>query len=243
MKIGSRLVYSFLSAKREENSDVLNHPIELALPLKINDFRDKASDIVNDCKGLQIESLHAPVLWLHHESIDDLFLEITEVANALECYYVTVHPEKIAFKLLKDEDTMDGLRKYVVDIITHMEAVTGVSICIETFLGRQRLFAPEHLLQYELESTLDTSHMNHPDDCVGLLDAGLNCPIIHLSEFVPETNERHLPITKWSEYFIGELHKRGWNGTIILEYLQEHHYKYPEDIKRLNGILSKMEAE
>jgi len=243
MKIGCRVPFKVLKTLDKKRSKLLNYPIELALPISVEEFEETKFDIETLLpdfliNGIDIHSIHAPHMWLRHESAEKMIVELGQLATAANASVVTFHPENLPSAIQKDKQKAKTLKNNIAKMFKEKSIATGIIFSIETFGGKRRLFSYKEIVSQGLFMTLDTTHVADTTKCETLIESyGNMIPVIHLSEWDTETEERHLPIGEWSTSFIKRLKANSWDGCIVLEYMPDYHNLYAEDIAHLVSLL------
>jgi hypothetical protein len=104
-----------------------------------------------------------------------------------------------------------------------------VIISVETFSGKCRVFQPEEIMEEKLPMTLDTAHIHDNTRIMNIISKyWQHIPVVHLS--ARGQYENHLPIDLFCIQVVRKLVSLKWSGSITLEYLPWHHYRFKSDI-------------
>jgi sugar phosphate isomerase/epimerase len=234
IKFGIRQAFDAIEQIEDRYSDI-NVPVEVALPYHWDIYepiRPYLAKIAEKIKSYDIEvlSVHAVQAPITDERFKVWGAEIAEFAKLLGAMTITLHPNNAN----KDKTVQDRAIKNLeyFNRIYNGEIV----FCIETFMGRRRIFTPDETILYNLPMTLDISHMQDSEKIWNILsDYKDNIRNVHLS--ARKGIMQHLPVDDFCKDVVRYLSDSRWSGNVILEYLFEFHNQLLKDLKSLQAML------
>ena len=129
---------------------------------------------------------------------------------------------------------------------------SDVTVAVETFGGKDRVFRPREIIRAGVPMTLDTAHIADNWRIQEILRTywrGIS--VVHLSARAGNywasvadaplsddgRKEHHLPLDPFCIDVVRTLVGLGWSGTIVLEYLPWYHYRLRDDVKLVGQAL------
>ena len=215
-------------------------PIELALPHRLDEYLKEASALHALAAFVRKEeircpSVHAPQGRLTDEGFLSWAVEVVRFAEAIGAYTLVFHPENVR----KDEKA--NLQVIALGNLKALQRNTEVRIAVETFGSAKRVLLPEEIGEKELWMVLDTSHVFR-DRVFDLIERYHGTiAAIHLSEMREDETGQvrpHLPVRDYGFEVLHALQKKGWHGTVTLEYLFEYHDQMVSDREVLEALFS-----
>lgn len=216
-------------------------PIELALPHDMQEFWSivgrlgELAAYVRD-NGLLVNSVHAPHGRLSGNAFMAWAPQVTRFAERTGAEFVVYHPEGGIAKARKHQFQAAALGN-----IKTLRGRTNVSIAIETFKNRSRVFTPLEIMERGLPMVLDTSRI--PEELTFELIIRYSGSIIgvHLSEnrldsMYSEKALNHLPLESSGIEVLQALRAQDWDGPVTLEYLPDHEDRLLPDRQRLEEM-------
>jgi len=227
-------------------------PIELALPFRYAWWKEAAKRLDEmltplGSAGLVVPTIHATQARISEDDFLTWGRQTIQIAEHLGAETITVHPNRAR----KDRANHQFMAARNLRIIGRE---TNVTIAIETFGGRDRVFRPEEILEAGLPMTLDVAHIADNARILKIIDRHWRqIPVVHLSargsnywgrqKDVPLSDEgrseHHLPIDPFCIDVVRMLVKLGWSGAIALEYLPWHHYRLRGDVALVTQALER----
>ena len=209
--------------------------IELALPYKMEMFLPVQGELPSLAAavaraGCVVQSVHAPQGHLTDEGFHDWSLATAKFAESVGASHVVFHPEE------SRQDMRVNKQILAMRHIRQLQRETSVTVCIETFGSKKRIFRPEEICLEELPMCLDTSHL-FVDRSMQLIEkysTYISC--VHLSEArLDESGQmkQHMPVQGYGFEILDKLLALGWNGIVTLEYLFEYHNRLIPDMLML----------
>ena len=215
-------------------------PIELALPYKLDTFiatmahlPSLESYILNPANGIIVNTVHAPQGRLADDSFITWALPTVQFAESIGAEVVVFHPESVP-KLSKP-----NAQGIALENVKTLQNRTSVTVAIETFGNTKRIITTEEIIEFKLPMILDTSHLfqRRIFQIIEAYHAGIVG--VHLSEMRADTDGEtrpHLPVESYGFTVLEKLKKKGWNGSVTLEYLYEYHDKLANDRQALQKM-------
>ncbi len=204
--------------------------IELALPYKLEMFLP-VQELLPSCaaftrdSGVVVQSVHAPQGRLTDPDFHSWALAATKFAESVAAKYIVFHPEEAR------QDMRVNRQILAMRHIRRLQRETSVTVCIESFGSKKRIFRPEEICDEGLQLCLDTSHL-FVDRTMQLIDKCLeNIAYLHLSE--ARDGNQHMPVQGIGFEILDKLQDKGWNGLVVLEYLFEYHDRLIPDMVML----------
>jgi len=212
----------------------VDFPIELALPYRYDWWKEAVvqfDEMLDTLEKMPVEvvSVHATQAKITEEDVLRWGRQTIEIAERLGARTITVHPNQI-------KKNRSNLQELALTYLRQLQRRTSVTISVETFPGKRRVFQPEEIMKAKLPMTLDTAHIHDDDQIMNIInDYWQNIPVVHLS--ARGQNEHHLPIDSFCVQVVRKLVNLGWSGSIALEYLPWHHYRLESDIEIIKQAL------
>lgn len=202
-------------------------PLELALPHDMQEFWSvvgrfgELAAYVRD-NGFLVNSIHAPHGRLSGNAFMAWAPQVTRFAERTGAGLVVYHPEGNIAKVRKSRFQATALGN-----IKALQGRTPVTVAIETFGNKGRIFTPSEITEHCLPMVLDTGHVDEVYAFELIEQYSGNIVAVHLSEnSIDPTSDRkvmgHLPAESYGIEVLKALQARGWNGTVTLEYLPDY---------------------
>ncbi len=213
----------------------VDFPIELALPWQYSMWQraEPQYDYMLECLealDLQLASVHATQGRISDSAFLSWGPKTCKLAERLGGTVVTVHPNRAK----KQRGSHQELARQYLRSVQHETVVT---VSVETFGGKDRVFRPEEIMEFGLPMTLDTAHIHSDERVIELIKSyWQHMSVVHLSG--RNEKEQHLPVDRFCLDVVQYLVGIGWSGSIVLEYLPWHHYRLRSDIKLVRRALS-----
>jgi sugar phosphate isomerase/epimerase len=201
-------------------------PLELALPHDMQEFWSvvgrfgELAAYVRD-NGFLVNSVDAP----HGRLSGNAFMawgpQVTRLAERTGAGLVVYHPEGNIARVRKPRFQATALGN-----IKALQGRTPVTVAIETFGKKSRIFTPSEIMEHSLPMVLDTGHVDEGYAFELIEQYSGNIVAVHLSaNSIDPTSGRvmnHLPVESYGIEVLKALQARGWNGTVTLEYLPDY---------------------
>jgi len=202
-------------------------PLELALPHDMQEFWSVAGRFgelaayVRD-NGFLVSSVRAPHGRLSGNAFMAWAPQVTRFAERTGARLVVYHPEGNIARTRKPRFQATALGN-----IKALQGRTPVTVAIETFGKKSRIFTPSEIMEHCLLMVLDTGHVDEEDSFELIEQYSGSIIAVHLSEnSINPTSGRkamnHLPAESYGIEVLKALQARGWNGTVTLEYLPDY---------------------
>jgi sugar phosphate isomerase/epimerase len=162
-------------------------------------------------------------------------VEVVRFAEAIGAYTLVFHPESVK------KDQKANLQLIALRNIKELQRNTGVHIGVETFGNAKRVLLPEEIGEKQIWMVLDTSHV-FQERIFDLIERYHGTiAAVHLSEMREDEAGQvrpHLPVRDYGFEVLHALQKKGWHGTVTLEYLFEYHDQLASDREVLEALFS-----
>lgn len=202
-------------------------PLEVVLPHDMQEFWSvvgrfgELAAYVRD-NGYLVNSIHAPHGRLSGNAFMAWAPQVTRFAERTGAGLVVYHPEGNIAKARKSRFQAAALGNIKV-----LQGRTPVTVAIETFGNKSRIFTPSEIIEHCLPMVLDTGHVDEEYAFELIEQYSGNIVAVHLSEnsidptFGTKVMGR-LPVESYGIEVLKALQARGWNGTVTLEYLPDY---------------------
>lgn len=233
IKFGVRQSFDTIEQIEDRYADI-NVPVEIALPYYWDIYepvRFQLDEIAEKIKsyGIQALSVHAVQAPITDERFRTWGKEVADFAKMFGVKTITLHPNNVN----KDKN----VQKEALKNLEYFSSLYNneVIFCIETFVGKRRVFIPDEIVSFDLPMTLDISHIRDNKKIWNLLkNYKENIFNVHLS--ARKGSKQHLPIDDFCKEIARYLIDSRWDGDIILEYLYEYHDQSFKDLELLKAI-------
>jgi len=204
-------------------------PVELALPHRMDDYRvvephlDEMATRISE-QGTRCVAVHAP-----QGRLDDKFEgwgeQTVRFAEKVGARIAVFHPHRVPQEVRLRE------QPEVLRLLRRLQQRTGVVVSVESFGSSRMVLRPEEACLLGIPLTLDTSHLYHERSLQLIGQYSSSIAHVHLSE--ARDGGVHLPIREAGFEILERLRKRGWDGTVCLEYLWDYRDEALQDCQLL----------
>ena len=224
-------------------------PIEIALPLRIEDFFDDQRPLINIKRQLEafevpVYSVHAPHGRLADESFRTWAGRVIGFAESVGAGIAVFHPEK-----RPGESPQESKSEAILNL-KYVQDRTRVVVAVATFWDDNPILSPDDIMEHHLPMVLDTSLMPKSEITWIMESYHTHVVNVHLSAVTPP-GKGHAAIRHYRPVdndpfcldILDRFHEIGWDGLVTLKYMPWLSNKSMEDRVLLERIYRQYQLE